>query len=615
VKCFITQSSLKATEERRGVKRFSIGPILRSDTDFWEANLRLGETLKIQLWNKYKLQKTNKDYVGEILDIRRSVINPQELSYFYFTDPKFINVVKKAKLPKNHPYLSFPGLVLYDNHLSEQFKKITYLYAIGQKNTQQQQLKLETDSRAVLHFDVVTLYPHHSMNLVLIIRFFEKLRVQFNKEIQRSTMEKLLNYLNCPYEHTLKRDLDDFFKNEIPNSTLSILPESHYLQILFAVLKLDRRTDDEEYINKRLPYTFRIAEKMSLNRWAKFLKRVQKERITPEKIFSLFQKYPNPLLRRPEEELDPPLNVEHGYFSKLSRWYVGNPHLQVITENYPHLQTSTIYWGMDKRRERMCTSRMFYEYLFDPVENSIMDKDKANLHLNLDYMDESMHKYWIDSSHNTYLLGDQLKSKSSIEQYRRALLRGCRCLELDIWPAPDGTPIVYHGYTLTSKIPFADCIEAICQSAFITSKYPVILSLEVNCNQKVRMKMAYIIQSLLNHPTYRDYFGDALGYHRKEFTKDFKPCELTHKILIKAHWKEWNDDPEPIFSDSQSDEEIELPIEKPKIGKRSFLKDRTMELEDTKSMKSHTESLEMEKKKRESYKMSLKVVGLKVGFN
>jgi len=217
---------------------------------------------------------------------------------------------------------------------------------------------------------------------------------------------------------------------------------------------------------------------------------------------------------------------------------------------------SQIEWGMDKNRAKICTRRMFFEYLFDPVDNCIMNKENEKLHLSPGYMAYSVNNYWIDSSHNTYLLGDQLQSKSSIEQYRRALLRGCRCLELDVWPSPDGTPIVYHGYTLTTRIPFADCIEAICQSAFVTSKYPIILSLEVHCNRKLRKKMAYIIQSLLSHPTYCEYFGDSLTFPvvRKGTNKSFRPCDMTKKILIKANWKDWDENrvPEEIHS---SDEE------------------------------------------------------------
>ena len=101
--------------------------------------------------------------------------------------------------------------------------------------------------------------------------------------------------------------------------------------------------------------------------------------------------------------------------------------------------------GTTKDAERIDKDR-FEVYLLGEDNDAFDPRREA-------FVEKSMHRpiseYWINSSHNTYLTGDQLTSNSSIDMYSSALYRGCKCLELDVWDGGysngEPVPVVYHG--------------------------------------------------------------------------------------------------------------------------------------------------------------------------
>ncbi|KAM3603914.1 uncharacterized protein V6R79_004013 [Siganus canaliculatus] len=176
------------------------------------------------------------------------------------------------------------------------------------------------------------------------------------------------------------------------------------------------------------------------------------------------------------------------------------------------------------KENKLLSKDGFLMYMHNP-EAMILNPDHRAMYQD---MNHPLSHYFISSSHNTYLMEDQLKGPSSTEAYVRALLKGCRCVELDCWDGSDNEPEIYHGYTLTSKILFRDVIAAIKEYAFKTSDYPVILSLENHCSVEQQEVMAHHMSSILGSALVTSPLGDEMP------TNFPSPEELKGKFLIKG---------------------------------------------------------------------------------
>ncbi|XP_056896026.1 1-phosphatidylinositol 4,5-bisphosphate phosphodiesterase eta-2a isoform X6 [Takifugu flavidus] len=163
--------------------------------------------------------------------------------------------------------------------------------------------------------------------------------------------------------------------------------------------------------------------------------------------------------------------------------------LEIVTKFEP---------SSDNQKQGLLGIDGFTNYMRSPAAD-IFNPDHYSMNQD---MNQPLCNYFIASSHNTYLTGDQLMSQSRVDMYAWVLQAGCRCIEVDCWDGPDGEPIVHHGYTLTSKILFRDVIETINKYAFIKTEYPVILSIENHCSVPQQKKMAQYLTEI---------FGDKLN--------------------------------------------------------------------------------------------------------
>ncbi|XP_062383111.1 1-phosphatidylinositol 4,5-bisphosphate phosphodiesterase epsilon-1 isoform X3 [Sardina pilchardus] len=191
--------------------------------------------------------------------------------------------------------------------------------------------------------------------------------------------------------------------------------------------------------------------------------------------------------------------------------------------------------GLIQKFEPSASMRQMGWMSFEGFARFLMDKDNfasklEESEVSPEELQHPLSFYYIESSHNTYLTGHQLKGESSVELYSQVLLQGCRSVELDCWDGDDGLPVIYHGHTLTTKISFKEVVEAINRTAFVNSEMPVILSIENHCSLPQQRKMAEIFKTV---------FGEKL-VTRFLFESDFSddpllpsPLQLKGKILLK----------------------------------------------------------------------------------
>jgi hypothetical protein len=139
--------------------------------------------------------------------------------------------------------------------------------------------------------------------------------------------------------------------------------------------------------------------------------------------------------------------------------------------------------------------------------NDVVDPVRAKT--GADDMTHPLSHYWISSSHDTYLAGmpDSLNGQSVFFQrfkkgpelldenmYTAALMRGVRCVEVDVWDGIDKEPVVARRDPLEGSVPglHLSTVLRVIRNFLEEHPYsfPVILKLENHCSPAIQLKLA-----------------------------------------------------------------------------------------------------------------------------
>ncbi|XP_051131894.1 phosphoinositide phospholipase C 4-like [Andrographis paniculata] len=197
-----------------------------------------------------------------------------------------------------------------------------------------------------------------------------------------------------------------------------------------------------------------------------------------------------------------------------------------------------------KRTRHAITLEDFHHFLFssdlNPPINSKVHQD----------MTSPLSHYFVYTGHNSYLTGNQLTSDCSDVPVIKALKKGVRVIELDIWPNSTKDDVhVLHGRTVTAPVELIKCLKSIKEHAFVASPYPVIITLEDHLKPKLQAKVAQMLTQT---------FGKMLFYPDSDCLAEFpSPEDLKHRIIISTK-------PPKEYLEAQTNKEKENSLQKEK---------------------------------------------------
>ncbi|WVZ06498.1 hypothetical protein V8G54_019844 [Vigna mungo] len=241
------------------------------------------------------------------------------------------------------------------------------------------------------------------------------------------------------------------------------------------------------------------------------------------KVFSCFNR------KFTVTEPEPPPDVQKAFseFSEGASSMSADQLLQFLAEHQGEVNctVSDSEQILQQSRKEDGETGFDLHYFFHFLQDSDLNVPlKSQVHHD---MNAPMSHYFIYTGHNSYLTGNQLSSDCSDVPIIKALQRGVRVIELDLWPNSDKDDIdVVHGRTLTTPVSLLQCLKSIKEYAFVKSQYPLVITLEDHLTPDLQAKVAKMATQV---------FGELLYYPQTDSLMEFpSPESLKGRILIST---------------------------------------------------------------------------------